>query len=159
MARNEITVDASLQDTFAVLADPWSYGDWVVGAREIRDAEEAFPEPGSLFHHTQGVGPLGLKDSTSVIDARPPGWLLLEVRIRPFLVGEVEFRLRSEDGQGTHVVMEERPVGGLLGRYPNPVLDVLIRLRNTETLRRLKRRAEGRGAASGPARAAADARR
>lgn len=159
MARNEITVEASLRDTFAVLADPWSYGDWVVGAREIRDAEAAFPEPGSVFHHTQGAGPIGLKDSTSVIDAHPPGWLLLEVRVRPWLVAEVEFRLRSEDGAGTHVVMEERPIGGLLGRYPNPLLDVLVRVRNAETLRRLKRRAEGRGGASEPAPAAAAARR
>lgn len=150
MAVNEIDVDASVEQTFAVLADPSTYADWVVGAREIRRADVDWPTPGSTFHHTQGLfGPLQVRDTSSVLAAEPPTWLELEVRVRPWMVARTEFRLREQDGQ-THVVMVEEPVGGLLARVPTPGMDVLLRLRNAETLRRLKRIAEQRAAADAP---------
>ena len=47
-----------------MLADPGEYGYWVVGSKVIRDADAAWPAPGSKFHHTIGVGPLKLSDHT-----------------------------------------------------------------------------------------------
>ena len=43
MARNEIFIGAPPAAVFGVLADPRSYGEWVVGSREIR-AADALPE-------------------------------------------------------------------------------------------------------------------
>jgi hypothetical protein len=108
-----------------------------------------WPKPGATFEHSQGVWPLRLHDTTSVVSARRPSRLLLEVRMRPFLVGRVEFRLRPAGRGRTHVVMREHPVRGPVARVHNPLSDLLFRLRNAETLRRLRRLAEERAAAGG----------
>ena len=126
-----------------MLADPFSYEDWVVGASDIRDVKGAWPEEGATFHHTQFVPKVGLKDTTSVLESEPPRRLLLCVRARPVVVAEVELRL-ERSGAATGVTMIETPVGGIQGAIHNPVFDAGLRLRNAETLRRLKRLAESR---------------
>ena len=55
-----------------VLADPYSYGYWVVGSKTIRDAEPEWPAPGSKFHHTIGFGPLKLSDHTVALETERP---------------------------------------------------------------------------------------
>ena len=143
MAVNEAHIDAAPSAVFDVLADPRTWSDWVVGASEIRRVEGRWPRRGATFHHTQGVGPLSLKDTASVVQSRRPSRLVVEVRGRPFIVGRVELRLRSMDG-GTQVQMVERPIGGWISKLYNPLLDLLLQVRNGESLRRLKRLAEGR---------------
>ena len=143
MAENEIRVERTPEQVFEVLADPFSYEDWVVGASDIRDVEGVWPQEGATFHHTQFVPKVGLKDTTTVLDCEPPSRILLCVRARPVVVGEVEFTLQAKEG-GTHVTMRENPVGGVMGPIHNPLFDVGLRLRNAETLRRLKRLAESR---------------
>ena len=145
MAQNEISIDRTPQQVFDVLADPFSYEDWVVGASDIRDVEGVWPEVGATFHHTQFVPKVGLKDTSTVLESEPPRRLLLCVRARPAVVAEVEFTLRAT-GNGTQVTMVEQPVGGIAGPIHNPVFDAGLRLRNAETLRRLKRLAESRAA-------------
>jgi len=74
----------------------------------------------------------------------------MNVRILPVGHGVVTLELQ-ESGSGTLVRMEERPAGGPL-KVLWPVLDPLVKLRNAETLRRLKDLAESRhraGAARG----------
>ena len=143
MARNEIWVDAPPRTVFSVLADPPAYADWVVGASEVGQVEGDWPEPGALFHHAQGSWPLKVRDTTSALEREGQRRLRMKFRVRPWLVGEVDVRLRASRG-GTRVVLTERPTGGLLGWFPNPGLDALIWLRNLEALRRLKRLAEER---------------
>lgn len=143
MAENDIVIDRSPEQVFAVLSDPFSYEDWVVGASDIRDVEGNWPEVGATFHHTQFVPRFGLKDTTSVLASEPPTRLTLCVRARPLVVGEVEFSLTPAEG-GTRVKMTEIPVGGIQAPIHNPVFDAGLRLRNAETLRRLKRIAETR---------------
>ena len=145
MAQNDITIERSPEQIFEVLADPFSYEDWVVGASDIRDVAGVWPEEGATFHHTQFVPRVGLKDTTTVLASEPPSRILLCVRARPLVVGEVEFTLRA-NGSGTEVTMIEQPVGGIAGPIHNPVFDAGLRLRNAETLRRLKRVAESRTA-------------
>lgn len=147
MAENETHINSSPEEVFDVLADPHSYEHWVVGASDIRDVEGIWPEPGSTFHHTQFVPKVGIKDTTTVLESQPPSRLKLCVRARPLVVGEVEFDLRARDG-GTSVTMIEIPVGGIQGRIHNPVFDAGLRLRNAETLRRLKKLAESRASSS-----------
>jgi uncharacterized protein YndB with AHSA1/START domain len=138
MARNEIHAAAPPEAVFDVLADPRLYGNWVVGASTTRGVEGRWPQAGSLLHHTQlGV----LRDTTSVVRCEPPRRLVLEVWGGPLLVATVDVRLTPEDG-GTRIVFEEHARHGPLTWVPGWVSEPLLRLRNRETVRRLKRLAE-----------------
>jgi len=142
MARNEIDIEAPPEVVFDVLSDPRSYARWVVGSRAIRAADPEWPAPGSVFDHAQGVGPVVLKDSTSSLQAERPRLLRMRVQARPVSCAYVTLTLEPQ-GQGTRVVMDERPADLLSRLVMNPLTDPLIRLRNAESLRRLKRLAEG----------------
>ena len=144
MAENEAYIDAAPDDVFDVLADPDSYGHWVVGSSEIRGVDGDWPEPGSTFHHTQGFFGHGLKDTTTAIASNRPRQLVMEVRFRPLMIGKVELRLRPR-GRGTRVKMIEYPVSGPVAKLHNPLLDRLFWARNVESLRRLRKLAEERG--------------
>ena len=56
-----------------VLAEPNVYDDWVLGAKEVRDADAAWPAVGAKLHHKTGVGPLTVDDETVVEESAPPG--------------------------------------------------------------------------------------
>ncbi|HZG96058.1 MAG TPA: SRPBCC family protein [Mycobacteriales bacterium] len=148
MARNEILIDAPPSDVFAVLADGHSYEHWIVGAKRIRAVDAGWPQPGTSFHHSVGVGPIHVRDSTSVLERRGQQMLKLRARAWPVGVAHVVFELQHE-GTGTRVVMTENPVDGPAAKVDNPVQQLLIKLRNAETLRRLRKLATKRvGAAT-----------
>jgi hypothetical protein len=142
VARNEILVDASVEQTFRVLADPRCYGIWVVGSSEIRRADPNWPAPGTAFDHTVGMWPVRIADHTEVLSADPPRCLELLAHARPLPPARVILRLRPEGG-GTRVVMEEdiEPIPLRIALWP--VTQIAVRLRNAESLRRLKGLAEG----------------
>ena len=142
MARNEIDIAAPPEAVFAVLADPRSYARWVVGSRAIRAADPGWPAPGAVFDHAQGFGPLVLKDTTIVLECDRPRLLALRVNARPLTVAHVTLTLEPRDG-GTHVVMREAPADLRSMVTMNPVVDPLLRMRNAESLKRLKSLAEG----------------
>ena len=136
--------DATPERTFKVLSDPATYSSWVTGAHSVDDVQGRWPAPGSTFRHTQGVWPLLLSDTTSVIRSDPPHRLELEARVRPLLVARVVLELEREDG-GTRVTMDERPVGGLLELAMRiPPLPQVTQVRNRESLRRLRGLAQRR---------------
>jgi uncharacterized protein YndB with AHSA1/START domain len=141
MAENEIVVDAPRERVFAVLADPQSYSEWVVGAQAVRDADAAWPSPGSRLHHSTGAGPLTIDDSTEVVVSEPPEHLQLLAHLGPLGSFQVDLRL-VEAGEGrTHVTMSEEPVEGI-SRVAGPVGDAAGRVRNKLSLGRLKELAE-----------------
>ena len=142
MAHNEIHIDAPPEAVFAVLADPRSFARWVVGSKKIRAADPTWPAAGTSFDHAVGVGPLSLKDTTSVRQAEPPQRLELLVRARPFTRAVVSLRLHPV-ASGTRVAMDERPADLRSRLFFNPLTEPLTRLRNHESLRRLKALAEG----------------
>jgi uncharacterized protein YndB with AHSA1/START domain len=146
MSRTTISVDASPQTVWDVLADPPSYEIWVVGNRWIRGYDRSWPAPGSEFHHKVGFGLLATKDKTVALEAEPLTRLVMLARALPFLRAKVAFTLQPA-GSGTDVTMEEHPEGRPWENLWNPVLDKLTGLRNVETLRRLKRLAEVRAGA------------
>ncbi len=119
------------------LADPSGYEYWVVGSKEIRDAEPNFPARGTKFHHTIGFGPLTLRDHTEVLDAAPPTFLKLRAKGRPIGTASVTLRMIPKQG-GTMVEMVERPDGPYVVMNVNPVLHVMTKLRNAESLMRLE---------------------
>ncbi len=143
MTTVSMRVDAGPEDVFAVLSDPPSYGGWVVGSKHIRDFDRQWPTPGTALHHTLGVGPVTIRDDSRVLEVELDRRLVLEVHTGPLGDAEVTFELEPA-GSGTTVRMTEVPVAGLLRRLPRRVVDPVLRLRNAETLRRLKREAERR---------------
>ena len=140
-ARNSIVIDAPPSRVWAVLADGHTYPDWVVGSAESRKVEPDYPAPGATLHHTQIVPRVGLRDTSTVLEAEEPRHLLLEVRVRPFLVSKVEVEL-SDEGERTGGVMWERGTGGIVPALTGPLFELSLRLRNAETLRRLRNVAE-----------------
>lgn len=141
MATTTSHFEATPERVFAVLSDPRSYEYWVVGSKEIRHWDDAFPAQGTSFHHTFLIGPLPVRDATTVLEAEPPRRLKLRARARPTGVAHVTLEIVPEDG-GTSVSITEVPVEGIAARLHNPLQDKLIQLRNVESLRRLKRLAE-----------------
>ena len=137
MACTERTMQATPEQIWAVLADPETYEHWVVGAKDTRDAEGVWPEPGSALQHTSGFGPFELKDNTKVLEADPPRHIVLEARGRPLGIARIELTLEPE-GSATKVRMVEEVVRPLHARSMNPALNPLIHSRNVETLRRLE---------------------
>ena len=142
MARNEQFIDAPPERVFDVLSHPDSYADWVVGSKCIRGVDGPFPQPGSRFHHKVGVGPLEIADHTAVVESEPPHRLVLHAKARPLGTAIVELRLEPS-GDGTQVTMIEDggdPLTRLV--FLNPAVQLATKLRNVESLRRLKRLAE-----------------
>ena len=136
-------VDASPADVFDVLSDPRSYAYWVLGAKEIRDADPDWPQPGSRFHHTMRVGPLQIRDHSVVEDARPDRFLQLKVKGRPLGTARVKLDLEEADG-GTRVTMTEDPADPVSRLFTTPLSHLLVRARNEPSLERLAELAEGR---------------
>jgi len=119
------------------LADPGGYGYWVVGSKAIRDADPGWPTVGTRFHHTIGVGPLRVADHTESLQAEPARLLRMRAKGRPLGTAQVTMELTPRDG-GTLVRMTENPdgVSGLLAL--NPLVHLLTKARNAESLMRLE---------------------
>jgi hypothetical protein len=142
----ERTVDAPIEAVAAVLADPRAYDGVVVGSRRIRWFDPSWPDPGSRFHHTLGVGPLVVRDHSEVLEEDLPARLRLLVHLRPLGSAEVVFRL-APDGAGTHVTLEEAPTSGVLARTWSAPAAAVTRWRNDRVLARLGEVAGGRARA------------
>jgi uncharacterized protein YndB with AHSA1/START domain len=137
VARTERTMQATPEQIWAVLADAKSYEHWVVGAKDIRDADGSWPAVGSTLQHTSGFGPFNLKDNTKVLESDEPHRIVLEARGRPLGIARIEMILEPEGG-GTKVTMVEEAVRPVPARALNPAINPLIHSRNVETLRRLE---------------------
>lgn len=138
-----MVVEAPPEAVFALLADPAAYGSFVVGSKHIRHFEPTFPELGSAFHHSLGLGPFMLRDKSCVEEVEDGRRLVLRAFMRPLSVNRVAFTLRPVDG-GTEVEVEEYLLEGPLAAIWNPLFEAAMALRNQEMLRRLKRLAERR---------------
>ena len=127
----------------SVLADGWSYANWVVGAARIRDVDENWPAEGSRIHHSVGAWPLMISDTTSVESVSPPAELVLKVRAWP--AGEGRVRVTAvPEGAWTRVAIEEGATSGPAIGILKPIRDLLLKWRNDEALRRLAYLAENR---------------
>lgn len=131
------------ESVFAVLSDPRSFARWVVGSKEIRRADPGWPAVGTAFDHKVGIWPISLSDHSEVVEARPTSHLKLLVKARPFSKAYVTLSLHQRAG-GTRVEMDEVAADARSMLLFNPLTDPLIRIRNRESLRRLKALAEGK---------------
>jgi hypothetical protein len=141
MARSELVFGAEPAAVWSVLSEPRHYGYWVVGSSEIRDWDADWPAPGTRFHHRVGAKPFTVSDHTEVVKADPPNQLVLRAKARPFGVARVEILIESHPA-GSLVTMIEDPDVPLAGLLVPPPIHALIRVRNGESLRRLRGLAE-----------------
>jgi uncharacterized protein YndB with AHSA1/START domain len=133
-------------DVWRVLSDGWLYPLWVVGASRMREVDATWPEVGSSLHHSVGVWPLLIDDSTTVTEVSPES--LLSLRARGWPAGEAAVTLTlTPRGDRTEVTIAEDAVRGPGTLVPPPVRGALIRWRNVESLRRLAYLAERRESA------------
>ena len=147
MSRTVRVVDATPEDVWAVLSDGWLYPMWVVGATRMRNVDESWPAVGSHLHHSFGVWPLVINDTTEVRACEQLRRLELRARGWPLGEADVNVQLTPVDGgERTEVVIEETAVSGPGALVPKPAESVLLGWRNVESLRRLAFIAEGRHA-------------
>lgn len=137
VATNERFMPVPPQAVWDALADPDSYGFWVVGSKAIRDADPAWPAPGSRFHHTIGVGPFTVRDHTQSLEAQAPHLLTLRAKARPLGTARVTMEMTPMDA-GTLVRMTETPDGPTAVLALNPLVHLFTKARNTESLMRLE---------------------
>ena len=137
MATNKRFMPVPATAVWDVLADPGDYGFWVVGSKLIRDAEAGWPAPGSKFHHTIGAGPFKVSDHTVALEAEPPHRLKLRAKGRPVGTATVTLTMTPRDG-GTVVQMTERPDGIYSPLALNPLVHLMTKARNAESLMRLE---------------------
>ena len=137
MATNQRFMPVPAQALWDALADAGGYGYWVPGSKLIRDVEPGWPAAGSRFHHTIGVGPLEVGDHTESLEARPGELLRLRAKGRPLGTATVTIELTPRDG-GTVVRMTENPDGPFALLRLNPVVHLVTKGRNAESLMRLE---------------------
>ncbi|WP_105035123.1 SRPBCC family protein [Cryobacterium aureum] len=142
MAVNHRTFDCTPEQVFAVLENGWLYPTWVVGASRMRDVDASWPAVGSRLHHSVGVWPALLDDSTSVLEWQAPRHVMLKARGWPIGEAHVSIDIQTREN-GCLVRITEDVVAGPARLVPTPLSDLAISYRNTETLRRLAYLAEG----------------
>lgn len=142
MSRNTRTIAADPDRVWQVLSDGWLYPSWVVGATRMRQVDDEWPAVGSALHHSIGVWPLLIDDTTEVLEALPGRLLKLRAGGRPIVEAQVDIQLDAS-GAGTLVTIEEDAISGPGRLVPKRLRDVALAWRNVETLRRLAYLAEG----------------
>jgi uncharacterized protein YndB with AHSA1/START domain len=137
MAELTQIVATSPERVWAVLADGWTYSDWVVGTAHIRSVDPSWPEPGSRIHHKTGPWPVSMHDTTVALSGDAPHTLRLRPRTWPLGEAEVHITLTEIDPDRTRITFAEDFQAGPLRRIPSRLRDFAINLRNRESLRRL----------------------
>jgi hypothetical protein len=134
---------ATRKQVWDVVADGWTYSQWVVGNSRMRAVEPSWPAVGSKIHHTIGIWPLIINDETVVESCTPLEELVLLARTRPF--GQARITLRLHDtADGCRIEMAEVPVGGPLNLIPRRLALAAAFPRNRECTWRLAALAERR---------------
>ena len=139
----ERLISATRQQVWSVIADGWTYSQWVVGNTRMRAVDPSWPAPGATIHHTIGIWPVVLNDETEVESSTPREELVLLAKARPFGGARITLRLRDTE-KGCCVEMAEVPVGGPLNWVPRRLALAVAHPRNRECLARLAALAERR---------------
>lgn len=136
-------VAAPAEVVWSVLADGWSYANWVVGAARVRDVDPGWPANGTRVHHSFGLWPVLIQDFTRVERVQAPTELELIARGWPAGEAHVHISVRPEGAGASVVTITEDAVSGPGRLIPAPLRHVLIAPRNREALNRLAMLAEG----------------
>jgi len=137
-------VQAPAEGVWAVLADGYAYATWVVGASRVRAVDQGWPGVGSRIHHSFGLWPALLNDTTEVLISRAPEELVLKARGWPLGVAHVILSIHPDSARECTVSIREDAVAGPGKLVPMVLRQALIPPRNREALKRLAYLAEGR---------------
>jgi len=143
MSTTTRSIAATPDQVWSVLADGWLYPLFVVGASRMREVDDTWPAVGSRLHHSVGVWPALIDDTTEVLEVDEERRLLLLARGWPAGQAHVEISLLP-DGDSTVVTIVEQATAGPGALIPTSIQDPQLHVRNIETLRRLAFVAEGR---------------
>lgn len=143
MSTTSRPITATPEQVWSVLADGWLYALFVVGAARMRDVDDTWPAVGSRLHHSVGVWPALINDTTEVLEVEEHERILLLARAWPAGQAHVEISLQPSNGS-TVVTIVEQATSGPGALVPKPIQDVQLHVRNIETLRRLAFVVEGR---------------
>ena len=138
---------ATPKEVFAVIMDGWLYPCWVVGAARMRAVDDSWPAEGACLHHSFGLWPTMINDTTTVLVNEAPSRIVLQARGWPLGEATVEIRVDAW-GQGSLVSITEDATKGPGRLVPPPARQAVLAVRNRETLRRLVLIAEGRAGKS-----------
>lgn len=136
-----LDVSVSCQQVWDVMADGWTYTQWVVGNSRTRAVDSDWPQPGSAIRHSIGVWPLVINDQTEVEVCDPPRELVLHAGLGPLGAARITMRLH-EIPDGCRIEMIEVPVEGPMGLIPDRLALAAVYPRNRECLWRLAAMAE-----------------
>jgi uncharacterized protein YndB with AHSA1/START domain len=134
-------VRASCQQIWDVLANGWTYSQWVVGNSRTRAVDSTWPEPGSVIRHSIGVWPLVIDDQTEVESCAPLHELVLRAGLGRLGAARITMRL-TEIADGCRVQMIEVPAEGPVRLIPDYLTLAAIHPRNRECILRLTALAE-----------------
>ncbi len=137
MAVVERVIEAPPEKVFAVLADGWTYSDWVVGTVHIRDVDRHWPAVGAELHHKAGPWPLSLHDKSTVLSVTTDRELTVRAGLWPLGEAIINFNLAPAGGHATRVTMHEDFNAGPLRWARTKLNDLVLHRRNVESLRRL----------------------
>ena len=144
MARNTIHIDAAPSDVWRVLEDAYAYPRWVVGTDRTVDVDQHWPNPGSAFRVHVAFGHV---DSTTVREILPGERIVLDAASSYLGPARVTIEIAPESA-GTRLVLIEDPAGKLTPLRFFPPVHLAIKLRNVESLRRLRQLVLSRRAAA-----------
>ena len=137
VATNERYMPVPPEAVWDVLADPGGYGYWVVGSKQIRDAEPEWPAPGSKFHHTIGFGPFTLGDHTVALETERPHRFRLRAKGRPLGTATVTLEMTPQGRR--HAGDDDRePRRRVRPARALPAVHLVTKGRNAESLMRLE---------------------
>lgn len=143
MAKNVRILHCRPEDVFDVLRDGWLFTTWVVGASRMRGQDATWPAVGTRIHHSFGVWPVVIDDTTTVEVWDPPR--AMTIRPKGWPIGEARVQLTVEEHRrGCKVTIVENAVAGPGSYVPDLLMQPAIWVRNRETLRRLGWVAAGR---------------
>lgn len=137
-------VNAPAAAVWDVLADGWYYATWVVGASRVRAVDDGWPHEGTRIHHSFGLWPLLINDTTKVESSTEPSELVLTARGWPAGEARVAISITPRGDGACTVKIEEDASSGPGTLIPKPARQLAIGPRNVEALKRLAFLAEGR---------------
>lgn len=133
-----VLVPRTPEQVWSVLADGWSYADWVVGTQEIHHVDAEWPQEGAEIQYSVGVGRLTFEDTTTVRINQHMHQLQMEARAGKLGTARISIEVLPW-GDDTVVVIDEHPLTGPGERWHNLAVDGLLRVRNKRMLRNLSK--------------------
>ena len=136
-------INAPRSRVWEILADGWTYSQWVVGNSRMRAVDAHWPAAGTRILHSIGVWPAVIDDETVVLSCTPQEELVLLARLGPAGAARITLRLADIEN-GSRVEMAEVAVEGPMRLVPDRVQLTSFWPRNRECIWRLANLAENR---------------